>query len=350
MDLKEKIDKVKNIIKDKRIVIAFSGGADSTLMAYIAKDVAKEVITVSFDNGLMPSNFSNNLKSIAKSIGINNILIEKKMLKNDNFNQNSQKRCFICRSIIYAKIKEIATENNISTIVDGTNVDDLFENRPGIMVNYEIGVISPFVMVGLGKDEVLKYLKEKNMNYLKATTCLSTRIETGEKITKRRINMIRYGEDFLKSILNTDALRVRYLANEMALIELVDINPLLNKNKLQTINNEFKAVKFKNVALNIEPQIKEKKELIYKPCKDEANKLMFENDLPYQIDIKKTCKELEKIGEVKCSPEMSVAMLDSNGKNLTLFGKGKMVIRKIEDKKDVEKFLIKILPLIRPEI
>jgi uncharacterized protein len=319
-------------------------------MAYIAKNVAKEVITVSFDNGLMPTNFSNNLKEIAESIGVNNILIEKELLKNNNFSQNNSKRCFICRNIMYAEIKEIATKNNITTIIDGTNIDDLLENRPGIMVNYEIGVISPFVIARLEKDEILQYLNEKNIKYLKSTTCLSTRIETDQKITKRKINMIRYGEDYLKSILKTEELRVRYLSNDIALIELVNISPLLNENKLQLVNSEFKAVKFKNVTLNIEPQIKEKKELIYKPCKDEANKLMFENDFPYKIDIKKTCEELKKLGEVKCSPEMGVIMLDFNGKNLTLFQKGKMVIRRIEDKKDVEKFLIKILPLIRPEV
>lgn len=349
MGIEEKINGVKDILKDKKIIIAFSGGSDSVLLSYIAKEVSKEVIAITFNNGLMRDNFSNEVSEIAKTLGIKHILIEEDLLKNKKFIENKINKCFICRNLMYNEIKKIADENSIDIIVDGTNIDDLMENRPGIMVNYEMGILSPFVKVGLEKDEIIEYLKINKIEYIKATTCLSTRIETNTKITKRKINMIRYGENLLKSILKTDELRIRLVLDDMALIELVDIDPILNKNKLSHIRAELKAVKFKKVALNIEPQIKEKKELIYKPCKDEANKLMFENDLPYNIDIKKTCNELKKIAEVKCSHEMGVIMLDIDGRNLTIFEKGKIVARKINDKKDVQDLFIKVLPLIRPE-
>ncbi|MDR2623400.1 MAG: 7-cyano-7-deazaguanine synthase [Methanobrevibacter sp.] len=350
MSTEEKIEKVKDILKGKRIVIAFSGGADSVLLGHIAKKVSEEIMAVTFDNGLMPSNFSDEVSEIAKTIGIKHVLVEEDLLKNKNFSKNGMNRCLICRNLMYDEIKKIATRNNIDVIVDGTNIDDLMENRPGIVVNYEINVLSPFVKVGLGKDEIVEYLKKNDMAYIKTTTCLGTRIETDSKITKRKINMIRYGENLLKSILKTDELRMRLIFDDMALIELVDLEPILNKSKLDHINSELKAVKFRKVVLNIEPQIKEKKELIYKPCKDEANKLMFENDLPYKVDIKRTCEELKKIGEVKCSHEMGVAMLDIDGRNLTLFEKGKIVARRIKDKEDVQNLLIKVLPLIRPKI
>ncbi|MDR1820341.1 MAG: 7-cyano-7-deazaguanine synthase [Methanobrevibacter sp.] len=350
MNTEEKIRKVKNILKGKKIIIAFSGGADSVLIGHIAKEVSEEIIAVTFDNGLMPSNFSNEVKKIAENIGIEHILIEEDLLENTKFSENRENKCFICRNLMYNEIKKIADENNIAIIVDGTNIDDLMDNRPGIIVNYDVGVVSPFVKVGLEKNEIIEYLKKNNIDYITSTTCFATRIEKNSKITSRKINMIKYGENLLKSILKTDELRVRLVLDDMALIELVNIDPILNKNSLVHITSELKSVKFKKVALNVEPQIKKKKELIYKPCKDEANKLMFENDLPYKIDIKKTCEELKKIGEIKCSNEMGVIMLDIDGRNLTLFGKGKLVARKIKDKEDVQDLLIKVLPLIRPEI
>ncbi|MDR2829903.1 MAG: 7-cyano-7-deazaguanine synthase [Methanobrevibacter sp.] len=350
MNTEEKIKKVKDILRDKRIVIAFSGGADSVLLGRVAVEVSEKVIAVTFNNGLMPSSFSNEVSEIAKTIGIKHVLINKDLLKNKNFSENGTNRCFICRNLMYSKIRKIADENNISIMIDGTNIDDLMENRPGIMVNYEMGILSPFVEAGLEKGEIIEYLKKNDIKYIKSTTCLSTRIGVNTKITKRKINMIRYGENFLKSILKTDELRVRLILDDIALIELVNIEPILSKSKLNHICDELKAVKFRKVALNLEPQVKEKKELIYKPCKDEANKLMFENDLPYKIDIKKTCAELKNIGEVKCSHEMGVVMLDIDGRNLTLFEKGKIVARKINDKEDVHNLLIKVLPLIRPKI
>jgi uncharacterized protein len=90
--------------------------------------------------------------------------------------------------------------------------------------------------------------------------------------------------------------------------------------------------------------------MVYKPCKEETNKIMFETELPYEIDIKNTCSELEKLGSLKCSQEMGIAMLEIEGRNITLFRTGKIVARRVTDKEDAEKILIDVLPRIRRKL
>ena len=347
MDLDEKIKKVKNTMKGKDIVIAFSGGADSTMIAYLANKIADNVLAITFNNEIMPSTFLNDAKEIAKSIGIQHKIINQDFLEIDKFKENTTDRCYLCRNIMYSNIKKLANENGYETIVDGTNISDLLEDRPGIMVNYENNILSPLVTGGIEKEEVIEFLDIKNIKYSKSTTCLATRIKTGEEITGKKINRIKYGEDLLRNITKDDTVRVRDISNT-AQIEVKDIEPLLNKNTLKLIESELKAVNFKKITLDIGTTQNEKKEIvIYKPCKDEANKIMFENELPYKIDISKTCPNLEKLGEVKCSKKMGVAMVDINNQNITIFENGKIVARKVKDKEDAQNILIEVLPLIR---
>lgn len=347
MNLNEKIKKAEDIIKDKNIAIAFSGGADSTLIAYLANKVANKSIAITFNNEIMPSNFLNNTKKIAESIGIQHEIIDQNFLDIEKFKENRSDRCYLCRSIMYSQIIELANEKGFETIVDGTNISDLLEDRPGIMINYENNILSPLVNAGIEKEEVIEFLNENNIEFSKATTCLATRIKTGEKITGKKINRIKYAEDLIKSLTKDETVRVRDIS-DTAQIELENIDPLLNKNTLKLIESELKAVNFKKITLDIGTTASEKKDIvIYKPCKDEANKIMFENELPYKIDIVKTCKNLKKLGEVKCSEKMGVAMIDINGRNITLFENGKIVARKVKDKEDAQNILIEVLPLIR---
>lgn len=347
MNFDEKIKKVENIMKGKNIAIAFSGGADSTMIAYIANKVADNSIAITFNNEIMPTTFLNDAERIADSIGIQHEVITQNFLEIEQFKEKKSNRCYLCRNIMYSNIKKIANDNGYETIIDGSNISDLLEDRPGIMVNYENNILSPLVNAGIEKEEVIEFLEKNHIEYSKSTTCLATRIKTGEEVTGKKINRIKYAEDLLKNLTKDDTVRVRDSFNT-AQIEVGDITPLLNKNTLKLIESELKAVNFEKITLDIGTTSSEKKEIvIYKPCKDEANKIMFENELPYKIDISKTCPNLEKLGEVKCSEKMGVAMVNINGKNITLFENGKIVARKVKDKEDAQNVLIEVLPLIR---
>ncbi|MEN4007391.1 MAG: ATP-dependent sacrificial sulfur transferase LarE [Methanobacteriaceae archaeon] len=350
MDLQQKIEKLKEYLKDKEVLIAFSGGADSTLVAKIAKDTSKNALAVTVDNGVLPPDCISNAKQIADEIGISHEVIMEDFLKDEAFKSNPPHRCFICKNKMYSKLQDIAAWKGFEIIVDGTNISDLLEDRPGIMVNYEKNIVSPLVHAGLTEEEVREALKALNIDYSTFTTCFATRISANSEITPKKINRISYAESLIKNIVGEVPVRVRDY-DDVARIEVGNMAKLLNTGILNHISSELKAVGFKRVTLDIEGYSKEKKDLvIYKPCKDEKNKIMFETELPYEIDIKKTCSELESLGSPKCSEEMGIAMVETEGRNVTVFKNGKVVARRVIDKEDAENLLTEVLPLIRRKL
>ncbi|HML04787.1 MAG TPA: TIGR00268 family protein, partial [Methanobacterium sp.] len=259
-------------------------------------------------------------------------------------------RCFICKNKMYSKLQEVAKDKGFEIIIDGTNISDLLDDRPGIIVNYEKNIVSPLVYAGFTEEEVRESLKTLNIDYSTSTTCFATRISTNNEITPKKINRINYAESLIKNTVGEGPVRVRDF-DDVARIEVGNISKLLSMGILNHISSELKAVGFKHVTLDIEGYGKEKKDLVvYKPCKDEENKIMFETELPYEIDIKKTCVELEKLGSPKCSEEMGIAMLETEGRNVTVFKNGKVVARRVVDKEDAEILLTEVLPLIRRKL
>jgi pyridinium-3,5-biscarboxylic acid mononucleotide sulfurtransferase len=349
MELETKLEQLEDYLKNMKVLVAFSGGADSSLVAYIASKVSKESLAVTVDNGVMPSDCIGNAIKTAKEIGIEHSVVEEDYLNDESFRSNPPNRCYICKNKMYSKLVKIADEKNLE-VVDGTNITDLLEDRPGIMVNYSKNIKSPLVKSGFTAEDVRNALKILNIDYSKSTTCMATRISKNSEITTKKINRINYAESLLKGLSGSDIVRVRD-QNGIALIELENVDKILNTGILNHIDSELKAVGFKRVTLDIGGYGNSKKDIvIYKPCKDEKHKIMFETELPYTINIEETCKQLENLGNVKCSQEMGIAMLEIQERNITVFKTGKIVARRVVNKDDAENLLVKVLPSIRRDI
>jgi pyridinium-3,5-biscarboxylic acid mononucleotide sulfurtransferase len=350
MELIEKLGKIKEYLKDKKVLVAFSGGADSTLVAMIAQEVSLNPIAVTVDNGVLPPDCITRAEEIAAKIGIEHLVVKEDFMEDEAFRSNPPTRCYICKKKMYIKLEEVAQPKDIDAIVDGTNISDLLEDRPGIMVNYEKKIMSPLVNAGLTGEEVRDALKMLNMPYSESTTCLATRISENTEITPKKINRISYAESLIKSVAGVDVVRVRD-QDGVALIEVGDVEKLLNTRIINHVDSELKAVGFKRVTIDIGGYGDSKKDfMVYKPCKDVKDKIMFETELPYRIDMEKTCGELEKLGEVKCSKQMGIAMFEISDSNLTVFKTGKIVARQVADVEDAQKLLRNILPHIRRKI
>lgn len=347
MELQQKLDEVRDYLKDKRVVVAFSGGADSTLLAKLAFESAPEAVAVTVDSGVLPKNFTDKAHKIAEEIGIPHEVLMENFLKDESFRSNPPQRCYICKNKMYTILEQYAKDKGFDAIADGTNISDLLEDRPGVMVNYEKDISTPLVYAGLTAEEGRETLKHLNLDYSQSTTCYATRIPTGTELTTKKINRIEYAETLIQNITGLEMVRVRDDYGE-ARIEISDVDKLLNSSILNHINSELSAVGFKKVLLDVTAYGGSDKELvIYKPCQDEADKIMFETELPYQIDIRETCHQLENLGEVKCSTKMGVTMIDLDESNITIFGKGKIVAQRVKDKDTAQELMTRVLPLIR---
>lgn len=160
MNLEDKINIVKNILKDKKVAIGFSGGADSTLIAYLSSKVAEDTLAITIDNHLLPTGFVENTKSLAELFKINHKIIDVNFYEKEYFLANDSKRCYNCRNLMYSQIEKVAHENGYDFICDGNNISDLVIDRPGILVTYKKGFKTPFIDAKLTSKEIHEYLNK----------------------------------------------------------------------------------------------------------------------------------------------------------------------------------------------
>ena len=286
MNLDEKIEKVENIIKNRKIAIAFSGGADSTLLAYLASKVSDKPIAITIDNHIFPTGFIKHCKKTAKEFGIKHKVIDLNFYEHKNLLSNKSDRCFVCRDLMYGNIKKYATDNGYESVLDGNNISDLVLDRPGILITYKNNIESPFIHAKLTSKEIHEYLNKHNIPFSRSTTCLGTRLPTNTKMTPENIKQVSASEDFFYEKTKCEIVKVRN-NNGLALCEVDDLNKILNENTLKQIKDKLKSIGFKKVALNLS-EIDDDENITI-----DYSKGAFEYQLPYTIDIENTKNQLK---------------------------------------------------------
>jgi uncharacterized protein len=191
-------------------------------------------------------------KKICQEIGIRHLIIEYDELQNEDFVKNDKNRCFHCRTELSEHLMEIAKKENIELIVDGTNVDDLGDYRPGIVALKNNGVRSPLVEAGLTKQQVRDTAKLVGLSVFDrpSNACLASRIPWGQRVTAERLARIEMGEIFVKQMLGAKQVRVRDISG-MAKIEVgKDELHLLVKTKLDELTKKLKSIGFDSVIVD----------------------------------------------------------------------------------------------------
>ena len=250
------LDDLVNWFEDKnKVMIALSGGVDSALVAYAAfKKLGSSAIAVTADYKTLSKEELDTAKHICSEIGIRQILLDYDELENEDFVKNDSNRCFHCRLELGNHLTKLAKENDIEIIVDGTNIDDLGDYRPGIEALKQNGIRSPLLETGFSKSQIREVAKSVGLSVFDkpSNSCLASRIPWGQRVTSEKLIRIELAESIIKQLTNLNHVRVRDL-NGSAKIEVgKEMVCLLDDVILKSITEKLKLLGF--VAVEVDPE------------------------------------------------------------------------------------------------
>jgi uncharacterized protein len=249
----EKLEKIKEAIKErKKIVVMFSGGVDSTLLAKLAYDaIGENAIAVTIDSPVIPRSEIKEAKQLAELIGIKHKIIKLDELKSRHLIENPANRCYLCRKLRDAVIRKWAKERGFEIIADGLNYSDLGDYRPGIKASTEDGIWHPFIEFQVTKEEIREYSRLLGLPTWDkpSIACLCSRFPYEFGVTKEKLEKVEEAEEFLKS-LDFKEVRVRYFPYDLALVEVDNVEKALKEKDV--IVNQLRTLGFLFVSLDLE--------------------------------------------------------------------------------------------------
>jgi uncharacterized protein len=238
------------------LLVAFSGGVDSTVLLKVALDELgpKRAIAVTAHGDVHTPEELDAARAVAAGLGARHVVINTNELEIPGFAANPPERCFLCRSAMYTRLMELALAEGMKTVVDGANRDDAADYRPGIRAAADLGVRSPLAEAGIGKDEVRALARELGLSNwdLPSSPCLSSRFPYGEEITAPKLRMVAAGERCLQGLGFTTA-RVRH-HGDLARIEVSgrDVTRAAEEAVRHAIVRHLRALGYVYVALDLE--------------------------------------------------------------------------------------------------
>lgn len=254
--LQEKYDHLRSIVSQAgSAIIAFSGGVDSTFLLKVCVDVVGEkALAITARSATFPKRELQEAKALAERIGALHLIIDTEELAAPGFSNNPPHRCFLCKSELYSRLKQIAKDRRIQLVFDGSNADDGEDFRPGRKAARQLGVRSPLEEAGLGKEEVRTLSKMLDLPTWDKPSfaCLSSRFPYHTKITESALRQVEDAEDFLWN-LGMREFRVRH-HDTIARIELgeKELSLFLEGGRRNEIVLHLKSLGYKYVTLDLE--------------------------------------------------------------------------------------------------
>jgi len=195
-NLNDKIGYVHNLLKNKKVIAAFSGGVDSSVVVSLAQDVCDNIIAVTADSKTFTNDELLNAKKMALELGVKWKKIEVDEISNEKLSANPPNRCYYCKKELMSELLILKNSNNWDFIIDGTNASDFGDHRPGILALKELKILSPLADAGITKKEVREIAKSRGLSVWQrpSMACLSSRFPYGEKINEKKLLMIEKAE------------------------------------------------------------------------------------------------------------------------------------------------------------
>lgn len=258
LEIEQKRDRLLGVLAGYgRVAVAFSAGVDSTVVAKAAqlacgdKAVAVTAVSLSLAEGEKEE-----AEELAAQIGIRHLVLSTKEFSDPNYLKNPVNRCYFCKSELYTRLTEIAPTLNVDVLVNGANLDDQGDYRPGMQAASQFQVRSPLIEAQLNKADVRELAQYWGLPIWDkpATPCLSSRIAYGVEVTAERVRRIDQAEQYLKKQLNVRELRVRCEANDLARIELPieTLAQVFSGDLRKQISEELHRLGFRFVTIDLD--------------------------------------------------------------------------------------------------
>lgn len=236
------------------MAVAFSGGVDSTFLLRVAHDVLGDnVLAVTAASCSFPERELREAKKYCEENGIRHVVCQSEELDIEGFRQNPINRCYLCKHELFEKIGEIAAENHLAAVAEGSNMDDNGDYRPGLQAVKELGIKSPLRQAGLNKDEIRQLSRMLGLPTWnkQSFACLSSRFVYGETISEEKLSMVDRAEQLLLD-LDFHQVRVR-IHDKLARIEILpeEFSRLLDDSVRNTIYETLKSLGFTYVTLDL---------------------------------------------------------------------------------------------------
>jgi pyridinium-3,5-biscarboxylic acid mononucleotide sulfurtransferase len=263
IEVHAKFDVLKRILSDMRsAVIAYSGGADSALLASMAREVMgdKALIVLGVSRSIPEFEIAEAVKVCESQFGVAPLKIDTDELDNPDYAANPADRCFHCKGELFTKLTALARERGLAWVADGSNADDTRDYRPGRQAAAELGVRSPLAEAGLTKAEIRELSRARGLPTWDkpAYPCLASRVPYGERVDAEKLERIGKAEAFLRG-LGLREFRVRYhegggegVPYRLARIEVPAADMAAVLSAREKIAAYFKALGFTYVSIDLE--------------------------------------------------------------------------------------------------